>query len=102
VSCCAGMPVSARTRNTNQIIAFLNLEKKAALTEHIRTAPGALGGFLQELLNHRQESIRLDKERSYCDRDMHLEPAALDREFNSRAVLGRTCIDGASELEPLI
>ena len=86
MSCCAGMPVSARTRNTNQIIAFL----KAALTEHIRTAPAALGGFMQELLNHRQESIRLDKERSYCDRKMHLEPAALDSEFNSRAVLGRT------------
>jgi hypothetical protein len=43
VSCCAGMPVSARTRNTNLVIAFLNLEKKAALTEHIRTAPAALG-----------------------------------------------------------
>jgi hypothetical protein len=64
--------------------------KKAALTEHIRTAPAALGGFMQELLNHRQESIRLDKERSYCDRKMHLEPAAFDSEFNSRAVLGRT------------
>ena len=45
---------------------------------------------MQELLNHRQEFIRLDKERSYCDRKMHLEPAALDSEFNSRAVLGRT------------
>ena len=87
MSCCAGMPVSAQRRNTNQIIAFLNLEKKAALTEHIRTAPAALGGFLQELLNHRQESIRLDKERSYCDREMHLEPATLDRRIERR--LGR-------------
>jgi hypothetical protein len=25
--------------------------KKAALTEHIRTAPAAHGGFLQEILN---------------------------------------------------